>query len=437
MPPILIKVLLILGLASFGTAVSSFEEFEFNEWSLKPSLEIRIGLQHGDDMNFGLGALDDLSEKDRVNAELSVEPALYFEHPFSDGTFFGKTSLVAAANVVDGELSGQFARGGDSKIDWDELYIGWRNQSFSVSLGAQPLMIGDGFLIGDGNFDTGKNQGNFWVGPFDAFRNAAVASYNGQHIRGDAFWLRSDVDFGNSLLYGVNLENVDYPLGRYGFMFIEVYSGNALQYDGVKSLNFRALGVPMPYFEPLKFYTEVVWQSGTDDDNLGRDVDALAWYLDAVFNVPGMVWPTAITFRHSRFSGDKLDSTDSENYRPLFYGFGARGWDTFYQGEVAGEFHLFNSNQVTRFVKIHISPRPTYALTIYYYSHDLEERHYFGQRVSSRDWADEINAGIEYFGNGQVYLYAGIAWSTPHTGAREIFGDDDTTVLQTWMQFTF
>ena len=121
----------------------------------------------------------------------------------------------------------------------------------------------------------------------------------------------------------------------------------------------------------------------------------------------------------------------------MFYGFGARDWDTFYHGEIAGEYHLFNSNQNSQFVKLKTFPSESYALTFYYYFHDLDELHFLGTPVSSRNWADEINAGVEYFLDERAYIYAGIAWSTPNTAAREIFGDRDFTVVQTWMAFTF
>ena len=150
-----------------------------------------------------------------------------------------------------------------------------------------------------------------------------------------------------------------------------------------------------------------------------------------------MAWTTILTYRYARFSGNDLATGDNETYRSLFYGFYAREWDTFYQGEIAGEYHLFNSNQVTQFVKLRTFPQPSIALTIYYFQHDLEERNYFGTPVRSRDWADEINAGIEYFRGQDIYLYAGVAWSTPNAAARELFGSDDFTVVQTWMSFHF
>jgi len=106
-------------------------------------------------------------------------------------------------------------------------------------------------------------------------------------------------------------------------------------------------------------------------------------------------------------------------------------------GEITGEYNLFNSNLVTQFVKVRTFPSDAFALTFYYFQHDLEERNYYGTPVSSSDWADEINAGVEYFHDHDIYIYAGIAWSTPNAAAREVYGNDDFTVIQTWMSFKF
>lgn len=220
-------------------------------------------------------------------------------------------------------------------------------------------------------------------------------------------------------------------------MFIDVYDGDALQYGGVKLWNLRALDVPVPYLSALKLFAEVAWEFGQNDDDDGADIDGLGWYTDTAFTLPNVAWSTTLTYRYARFSGDDLASSDSEAYRPLFYGFGARGWDTFYHGEIAGEYHLFNSNQVTQFVKIRTAPSESYVFTFYYFQHDLDERHFFGTPVSSRDWADEINAGVEYFDSDRTYIYAGIARSTPNNAAREIFGNDNFTVVQSWMSFKF
>ena len=421
----------------FVLPAAAFDPREIGEWSFTPSIEMRFGLQYGTGINFGLGAIDDLTEKERSSLSLSLEPALGIERDAFGGTFYSGVSIVGATNVLDGELSGQFARSGDSRIDIDEAHVGWRNDKLDLSVGPQVLVIGDGLVLGDGNFDIGAEQGQFWVAPFNAWKNAAILKVSGERIHTDLFWLRSDGGFGDARLFGVNLENTNTTLGRYGVMYINIYDGDALSYDGVQAWNVRALDVPVPRMPPLKLYGEVVIQVGEDDDGVGADNAGLGWYLEAAYTLPRLPWTTILTYRYAHFSGDNLDTRNNETYRSLFYGFYAREWDTFYQGEIAGEYHLFNSNQITQFLKLRTFPTAQIALTAYYFQHDLEERHYFGTPVSSSDWADEINLGIEYFSDHKVYLYAGIAWSSPNAGAREIFGDEDFTVIQTWMSFHF
>ncbi|MGE0486012.1 MAG: hypothetical protein AB7Q81_17830 [Gammaproteobacteria bacterium] len=424
-------------LAALPLGACAFDAVETKGWTFTPGLELRFGLQYGEGINFGLGALDD-GDDDRTSASLSLEPALTIEHAALDGTAHATVSVVAASNALDGEVSGQFANAGDSRIDIDRAHVGWRNERFEIALGPQVFSVGDGLVLADGNFDVGASEGQFWVGPFDAWKNAAVLKWNGEKLRGDVFWLRSGGGFGDARLYGANVENVAAPWGRWGAMVLDLYQGDALAYDGVLATNLRALDVPVPGIAGLKLYGEVVVQRGRDDDHGGVANRGLGWYLEAGYTLPALPWTTILTYRYSHFSGDDPATAANESYRSMFYGFYLREWDTFYQGEIAGEYHLFNTNQVTQFVKLRTFASARVAFTLYYFQHDLEERNYYGAALASRDWADEINAGVEYFLDQRAYVYAGIAWSSPNAAAREAFGgSQDFTVVQTWMSFHF
>ena len=417
--------------------VFSFDDYQLNDWTLRPAVELRFGLQYGEGINFGYGAIDDKDEKNRSSASISLEPELPFTKSLFSGEMYGKLSFVGATNFLDGEISGQFATSGDSRVDIDEAHVGWRNSRFDISVGAQVLVFGDGLVIGDGNFDIGSEQGQFWLGAFDAWKNSAVVSVHTDDVDIDAFWLRSDGGFGDSRLFGINLDNKESMFGRYGAMYLNIYQGDTASYDGIQAVNLRALDVPLPGLEALKFYGEVVLQLGRDKDNRNIKNKALGWYLEADYSANWLKWPTVFAYRYSRFSGDEIDTFRNESYRSLFYGFYAREWDTFYQGEIAGEYHLFNSNQETQFFKVRTFPAQQFAITFYYFEHDLDEPHYFGTRTSTVDWADEINIGVEYFAGDKVYIYTGFAWSTPNQAAREVFQGDNFSVLQTWMSFKF
>ena len=105
---------------------------------------------------------------------------------------------------------------------------------------------------------------------------------------------------------------------------------------------------------------------------------------------------------------------------------------------MAGEYHLFNTNQISHMVKFKVMPRPDVAVTLYWYHHDLDEPQYFGTPLRHTAWGDELNLGAEYFVGQKFYGYVGALWGTPRAAAREFFGHaDDFVVLQTWLSYTF
>ena len=419
---------------------AALETRHYGALSIEPSVNARLGMQYGTGINFGYGALDDAGETERSSASMSVKPRLAASYDAAATTqLYGAVSAAAATTTLDGEIGGQFARAGDAAIDTDELYLGVRNAHFDLSFGAQEFWVGDGFLIGDGNLDTGKRDGQFWNFPFAAWRNSAILKVNTDTLHGDLFWLRSDQDFGDSRVVGLNVENKpgDYG-GVLGFMYLEIIDANALHFDGVKVWNLRAHKMTVPGIDHFTLWGEVAIQQGHDEDGGGRPNAALSWYLEGAYEFAALPWKPVLSYRYIHLSGDDPDTTDNEEFRGLFYTFYKREWDTWYQGEIAGEYHLFNQNQVTQMVKLRSFPLENWALTLYYYRHDLDEPQYFGTPLASSAWADEINLSVEYFHGTSFYGYAGLAWSRPDEAAREAFGhDDDFTVIQTFLMYTF
>lgn len=428
---------LALGLLLACGNALAFDTVTRGNLTLEPSAQLRFGAQHGTGINFGYGATDVPGERKRDAFAASIEPRLGASWDLSGSTLYGGVSVAAATTGLDGEIAGNFARSGDAAMDTDEAHLGWRNDTFDLSVGAQPYAVGDGLLIADGNFDTGARDGNYWVVPFESWRNSAILKVNTEPVRGEVFWLRSDRDFGDSRMAGVNLETTVRPeLGKLGFMYFEVLEGDRVNYDGLNVWDFRATDVPVPGVPNLLLYGELVRQVGTDAD-AQRENDAWGWHLEGQYHFPNLFWTPTISLRYARFSGDDPETPENDGYRAMFYTFYIREWDTWYMGEIAGEYHLFNANQISKMYKFELVPREDIHVTLYYYRHDLEEKNYFGVPLSSSDWADELNLGIEYFGE-KVFAYAGLVWSTPDKAASEFFGnDDDFTVIQTWMSYRF
>ena len=420
-----------------AASASAFEAIEWGSLTVEPMLTARLGLQYGDNINYGLGALDDIGETERSTLYLSFKPEFHTRFDSARGEFYGGFSFVAATTTLDGELSGQVARSGDQAFDTDHAYVGWRNDVVDISFGGQEFAVGDGLVIGDGNFNQGGENGQYWTGSFLAWRNSAILKLNLQPVRGAAFWLRSDDDLGDARVAGMHIETNEWQYGTLGLMYFEIFQGNAFNFEGMNVWNIRANHLKVPGIEQLALFGEWVREIGKDKRGGSRDNDAVGWYAEAQYTFATVPWQPRISYRYARFSGDDLDTPAYEEYRGLFFTIFKRDWDTWYQGEVAGEYHLFNQNQITQMFKLKAFPHPRWALTFYYYHHELEEAHYFGTPVSDENWADELNFGVEHFIDTRFYGYAGIAWSTPNRAAEEVFGNEDFAVIQTFLSYTF
>jgi len=144
---------------------AAFDTLELGAARLTPSLNGRLGLQHGTGINYGYGAIDSPGERERWTLYLAAKPRLDVEVAVTPAdAFYGGFSAVAATTTLDGEISGQVARAGDEALDTDHAFVGWRHGVLDLSFGGQEFSIGDGFIIGDGNFNQGGEDGQYWTG---------------------------------------------------------------------------------------------------------------------------------------------------------------------------------------------------------------------------------------------------------------------------------
>jgi hypothetical protein len=408
-------------------------------------VNIRAGLRRGENINFGLGAvkgfgsLTPVGETSRSDLQLAVKPGLGVEYALPTSFLYGGLTAVAATSTLDGELSGQFARSGDEAFDTDSAYVGWRNDWLDLSYGGREFTVGDGFILGDGNFNQGHDNGQYWIGAFTAWRNTGVLKVNTEPVRGDLFWLRTDGDLGDSRIAGLNIENSDSErFGRLGFMYFEVFDDNGvIGFDGLEASGVRGHDLHWPTLPQLKLYGEYVRQRG-ELEGRGTTLDANAWYVEPTWQFANLPWTPRIYYRYAHFSGDDAATPELEEYRGLFFTIFKRDWDTWYQGEISGEFHLFNQNQETHMAKLKVFPTRHSAFGFWYYHHALDTPQYFGLPTRSTEWADEINLSFEYYPDDRFYWFAGVALASPGAAAEEVYRDDATQmVLETYVSYTF
>ena len=428
-------------------AAGAMELLERNGLTLSLEIEAGVGGLLTENTNFGLGRIDlpngDISG-DAQWGEGYVKPGLSLEYGSAAGAFYGGASGVGSLTVGDGDAGG-FTDGGDKKLSVESLYGGWRSgtllaeslgeDALDLSAGRQDFQVGDGFLIWDGNLDN-KGDGAYWLGPRSAFELAGLARVNTTPLGGQLFFLSADHDQGDTELIGANL---DYALSDLGLGDESVLGGMYFQITGVDGrfdaetpregmqlATIRLNDVRVPGFQDAGLYAQYAKEFGDGDD---VDFDAQAFYVEPFYDFSWLPWSPRLAYRFAYFSGDPdPDDGDREDFDPLFYDV-SRSWGTWVQGEIVGEYLLFNSNQVNHMVHLSATPIEPVSIGALYYHFDLAEDNYFGTPVDDKDFADEVNAYVDWTVNDNLLLGAlsGVAW--PGSAAEEVFGEDDPYYL--------
>ena len=412
--------------------------------TVEAGIEVGAGYFHTDNTNFGAGRFDLRTGENTGDAhwgEGYVEPSLGATYESEGaGTIYGLVSGVGSLTLGDGDAGG-FTDDDDGSIGIEQLYAGWRSGALfadtlgedvlDLSAGRQDFHVGDGFLIWDGNFDT-EGEGAYWLGPRTAFSFAGLARVATSPLGGQLFFLRGDADQGHSELVGTNLDyglgdlglGEDSALGAMYFQIVDVDSRfeAGTPRDGMQLATVRLNDLRVPGFEDLGLHAQYAREFG---DGQNVDFDAQAFYVEPFYEFSSLPWTPSLAYRFAWFSGDPDPADDErEDFDPLFYDY-SRGWGTWVQGEITGEYLLFNSNQINHMVHLSAYPTEEIGIGALYFHFDLEEKNYFGTPVGERDFADEVNLYVDWTINDNVYLGALYGVAFPGDAAEEAFGDDD------------
>ena len=393
--------------------------------------EIGAGGFLTDDTNYGIGRVDVFAGENTGDAswfEGYFEPGIFFEYKAGSlGEFYGGLSAIFAITAFEGDAGG-LTSGNEIDFDLEYAYAGWKKGVFDLSVGGQEFMIGDGFIVIDGHFDAGAD-GLFWFTSRYAFDNTAILKIDTKPVRADLFWIKGDEkNQGNTELAGINLEYVNEEYGTLGFTYMNAVDvkdefNQGVPRKGMDVFSFRGTEVKIPVVPNLSFWGEYVKQTG---DGEGTDFDASAWYVEAQYSFDSIPWTPKLSYRYADFSGDANDDNTRESFDPLFYGPNVdRGWGSWFQGEIAGNYQLFNSNQRNHMAKLDIYPGDTYGFGAVYLRFYLNENNYFGTPVKDKHFSDEFNIYAEWYPNDSFYAVALAGISLPGDAAKEVFGDDE------------
>ena len=118
----------------------------------------------------------------------------------------------------------------------------------------------------------------------------------------------------------------------------------APQRDGLDVYNVRAYTAPFPSFKALSFEAEYALE-----DN-GDALDSTAWNVLVAYQLE-MAWKPKISYRYAFFEGDDPATPENEAFDWLLTGF--YDWGAWWQGEIAGEYFVSNSNLISHQLRVH------------------------------------------------------------------------------------
>ena len=147
--------------------------------------------------------------------------------------------------------------------------------------------------------------------------------------------------------------------------------------------NVRAYAAPVKRLPDLSFEFDYVRQDNADL------IQSNAWTLQGAYELSDVRWTPTLFYRYAFFQGDDPATDANENFDPLFLGL--NDWGQWWQGEIAGEFFLSNSNLVSHMVRAHAAPTEAIGTGLLFYTFTLDQPATFAEGVTDKNLAVEAD----------------------------------------------
>lgn len=356
-----------------------------------------------------------------------------FAKPALSGTLgLGKSELFGAISAV-GErtfaappsLVGEDA----SSFQVEDLYLGWRSgtalgigeNALEVKAGRTQYRIGHGFLLWDGGGEGGS-RGGFWSNARKAWQFAGVASFQPQHHKVEAFYLdRDEVPESQTgtRVWGGNYELSLGDASTFGASYLKFQSDSAAlpARDGLNVYNLRAFTAPLPMLPDLSFELEFAREE--NGDVLG----STAWTAQAAYELSGVATSPRLSYRYAFFEGDDPATSKDEGFDSLLPGF--YDWGSWWQGEIAGEYFLANSNLVSHQVRLHLAPAESVSGGLIGFAFLLDQPGSFAPGVTSKNVALELDAYCDWQVNSNFIVSFVAAFAHPQEAIVQAYDRTD------------
>ena len=323
-----------------------------------------------------------------------VKPSLSGSYTLnSSSEFYGTLSAVGERTYANAPLRVGLD---NSSFLPEDLAIGWRSgkvfdslgeNALDVIVGRVPYTIGHGMLLWDGAAEGGS-RGGYWSNARKAFEFGAIARFKpGPHTL-ETFYLAKDdlpENETGSRVWGANYEYRRGEHSTFGATYMKWQARPDIepQRDGLDVYNVRAYTAPIPSARQLSF--EVEYAAERNGDALAAD----AWVAAVAYELSEALWTPTITYRYARFEGDDVATAVVESFDPLFVGFS--DWGSWWQGEIAGEYFLANSNLRSHLVRVHLAPTEALGTGLLAFKFLLDQPAAYAPDVTDRNLAFEID----------------------------------------------
>ena len=266
------------------------------------------------------------------------------------------------------------------------------DNAVDLRVGRSQYTLGHGFLLWDGAAEGGS-RGGYWTNARKAVEVAAIGRFKpGSHTIA-AFYLDKDeleeADSG-SRLWGANYEfslGEDTTLGA-TYMRWFADAGFLSRRDGLNVFNVRAYTAPIPAVP--NFSLEFEYAS----ERNGLRLDSNAWTLQGGYEFGDVAWTPTVSYRYAFFQGNDPETVRNEAFDPLFLGF--YDWGTWWQGEIAGEYFLSNSNLKSHLVRVEAAPSDAISGGLLFFTFSLDQPQSLGPNVFDSDVGFELDAYVDW-----------------------------------------
>ncbi len=310
----------------------------------------------------------------------------------------------------------------------ENLYIGWRSGTsvgstenvFDFSVGRQVYKIGHGMLLWDGAAEGGS-RGGFWSNARKAWAFAGIAQFHPKNSAFQAFYLdRSEIPGldENPRVWGLNYDLTLGELTTLGATYMRTLSDSNAARDGMNVVNVRAYTAPFSGLRALSFEGEYA------NEKNGELRNSTAWTALVAYQLSTKGWAPTLSYRYAFFEGDDPTTPTNEAFDPLFPGF--YDWGTWWQGEIAGEYFVANSNLITNQVRLSLTPSASLSTGLIGYYYQLDNPAALG--VTSKDVASELDAYADWKINANFTASFIAAFANPGGAVQEAFGRTDNFI---------